>query len=249
MKGVSVMNAEGADEAALRKEVARLRAENEVLRAFDRTDKRVAYIAALQEALKERDASVAYLVDALAKATGTDPHDVRTSLVRKTIGGPGRFAPPSREALLVECAGLERQLERAGRALDTLEAAAAASHRRAEAASDSQCAAEAALADERRARAAQGVAIEAEVAAHVSTSKLLESKTAQLVQRHAETVKTLEETRAQVKHLQGVVDARDAQTERRAAAASAERPGLASGESPRWASASRLVGHSKGESR
>ncbi len=194
--------AEGTE--ALRKDVVRLRAENEALRLFDRTDKRVAYIAALQESLKERDASVAYLVDALAKATGSDPHDVRHSLVRKTIGGAGRFAPPSREALLVECVGLERQLERAGRALDALEAAAAAAHRRADAASASQRAAEAALADERRSRAAQGVAIEAEVGVHVSTTRLLEAKTAQLAQRYAETVKALDDSRAQMKHLQDV---------------------------------------------
>jgi hypothetical protein len=96
---------------ALLASIAALEAEVKALRGAHKEHKRSGYITALQSHLHDRELVIDVLKAGWAEASGKSVADINEYVVRKSVGGPKRFRPKTREEMALELQALSAQHE------------------------------------------------------------------------------------------------------------------------------------------
>lgn len=100
---------------ALMRSIDELRKQVKTLEASAKESRRTAMIQTLRSEKREQELVVDVLKQELANSAGMTEDDVDQLIIRKTLGGPKRFRPKSREELTVEIRKLNSQLSRSSR--------------------------------------------------------------------------------------------------------------------------------------
>ena len=95
---------------ALMKSIGNLRSKVEELKQENRSSRRTATIQHLRKQVRNQELVVRVLKDRLIQLTEMDEDAVNEHVKKKTVGGPKRFRPKTREELQLEVAKLSRQL-------------------------------------------------------------------------------------------------------------------------------------------
>lgn len=91
--------------------VSALEAEVKALRNAHKEHKRSSYISALQAHLHDRELVIDVLKQGWAEASGKSLADVNEYVSRKTVGGPKRFRPKTREEMALELQAQATEIE------------------------------------------------------------------------------------------------------------------------------------------
>lgn len=97
--------------AALMKSIAALRDEVARMKAESKEHRRSELIRSLRDKLREQELAVDVLKEAYVEASGSSDAQANELVILRTLGGPKRFRPKSREELQNELAAAERRIE------------------------------------------------------------------------------------------------------------------------------------------
>lgn len=100
---------------ALMKSIDQLRKQVDTLKSQGKESRRTALIQSLRNQGKEQDLVVDVLKRELESATGKSSNEIDEFIIKKTLGGPKRFRPKSREELSLEIRRLRVELGKAAR--------------------------------------------------------------------------------------------------------------------------------------